>query len=465
MVTGLKHNHRDSKFSVLVRWLEKPRAEIRDALEGPLIRNAASLYGSTIITSFLGFFYWFIAARMATAQAVGIASAVQSAAQFIAIVCVLGLSTFVISELAIDKTQARSLMLTAAILVGTLAAVISAGVGVVFQFFSTSISEGVVGSIGILVFVLLAVLSTTLLVLDDACIGLLRGDLQLRRNAVFAIGKLILLPLLTTVWASQSGIELVVAWTGGLIASMLLLVFELRRLTEGQSTRLDFQNIFGKRHLMFRHHWLNLSIQSPRLVFPVLVALIVGPTANAAFTATILVVGVVQMIPNLLSTVLFALAPGDEESLRREVRKTMRISLVLSIASAPCFFIFSDLILRLFGPNYVVASTAMGILGLSTYPYAMKSHYVAIARVQGNMQRAVIRTMAGACFEVGLAAAGGALHGLTGVAIGILVALSLEALVYAPTVFGVLRTAPEPEKETSDIEEGQSGVSERKQNR
>ena len=125
---------------------------------------------------------------------------------------------------------------------------------------------------------------------------------------------------------------------------MLVLVLELGRLTEGQSSRLDFQNILRKRHLMFRHHWLNISIQSPRLVFPVIVALIVGPTANAAFTAAILVVGVVQMIPNLLSTVLFALAPGDEESLRREVRRTMRISLVLSIVSASCFFIFSHLI-------------------------------------------------------------------------------------------------------------------------
>jgi O-antigen/teichoic acid export membrane protein len=445
---GPKDTQGSSMSSALLRRLEKPLAEVRDALEGPLIRNAASLYGSTIITSFLGFFYWFIAARLATAQAVGIASAVQSAAQFIAIFCVLGLSTFVISELAIDKMQARSLMLTAAVIVGLLSALVSAGVGVIFQFFSTSISDGVAGLTGVLVFVILAVLSTVLLVLDDACIGLLRGDLQLRRNAVFAVGKLVLLPLLITVWAAQSGIELVVAWTAGLMVSMLVLVLELGRLTEGQSSRLDFQNLIRKRHLMFRHHWLNISIQSPRLVFPVVVALIVGPAANAAFTAAMLVVGVVQMIPNLLSTVLFALAPGDEESLRREVRRTMRISLVLSVASAPCFFIFSGLILRLFGPNYVVASTAMGILGLSTYPYALKSHYVSIARVQGKMQQAVLRTMAGACFEVGLAAAGGALYGLTGVAIGITLALSLEALVYAPAVFEVLRVPPESENNT-----------------
>jgi O-antigen/teichoic acid export membrane protein len=419
--------------------LRIPLTEAKNALEGPLIRNAASLYGSTVITSFLGFFYWFIAARMVSAQAVGIASAVQSSAQFISIFCVLGLSTFVISELAIDKARARSLMLTTATGVGALTVVVSVGVGVILQFSSSAISEGVAGFVGILVFVLLAALSTVLLVLDDACIGLLRGDLQLRRNAVFAVSKLALLPILIALWASQTGVELVVAWTAGLAISTLVLIFELGKLTKGQSSRLDFRNLFDKRRLMFRHHWLNLSIQSPRLIFPVLVALIVSPRANAAFTATLLVVGIVQTIPNLLSTVLFALAPGDDVALRREVRKTMRISLVLSLASAPCFFIFADLILRLFGRNYATASIAMGFLGLSTYPYAIKSHYVAIARVQGRMQKAVFLTLGGAALEMALAAIGGVLHGLTGVAVGILVALSLEALAYSPTVFGVLR--------------------------
>ena len=421
-------------------FLGRTLTEAKTALEGPLIRNAASLYGSTIITSFLGFFYWFIAARLASPRAVGIASAVQSAAGFISIFCVLGLSTFVISELALDKTSARSLMLTASVGVGALAAVAAAGVGIALQYASSAISLGVAGLVGILVFIVLSALSTVLLVLDDACIGLLRGDLQLRRNAIFAISKLVLLPILIVVWASSAGVELVVAWTAGLAISTLVLIVELRSLTTGQSSRFDLRNIFDKRRLMFRHHWLNLSIQSPRLVFPVLVALIVGPKANAAFTAALLVVGIVQMIPNLLSTVLFALAPGDEESLRREVRKTMRISLVVSLASAPFFFIFSTLILKTFGSHYEIASTAMGFLGLGIYPYAIKSHYVAIARVQGRMQRAVLWTMGGAFLEVALAAVGGKVHGLTGVAVGILIALLLEAGVYSPTVFGLLGT-------------------------
>jgi hypothetical protein len=47
--------------------------------------------------------------------------------------------------------------------------------------------------------------------------------------------------------------------------------------------------------------------------------------------------------------------------------------------------------------------------------------------------------MGGAFLEAGFAAAGGALYGLTGVAVGIFIAFVLEEIVYAPTVFRVLR--------------------------
>jgi O-antigen/teichoic acid export membrane protein len=417
----------------------RPIADVKNAVEGPVVRNAASLYGTTIVTSILGFVYWFVAARMASAQAVGTASAVQSAAQFLSIFCLLGLNTLLISELSSDRRKARTLMITAAVGVGIASLVISAGVGIGLMRLSSGIREGLNGPAGIIVFALLCALSTVLLVLDDACIGLLRGDLQLMRNAVFAVTKLALLPILIVIWASPSGLELVVAWLAGLIVSLVTLGFRLAKLTAGQASRLAFKSLFAMRRLMAGHHWLNLSIRAPTLILPVLVAVIVGPKANAAFTAAFLVVSFVNIIPSLLSTVLFALAPGDEATLRREVRKTMKLCLPVALVSAPFFIIFSGQILRIFGPHYVTATAALAILGLTTYPAVIKAHYVAIARVRGQMQQAAFRTMVGACLEVGFAAAGATIYGLTGLALGFLVATTTEAVIFSRTVFGVLR--------------------------
>jgi O-antigen/teichoic acid export membrane protein len=434
-----------SPLTLRARWLVKPMAGVKNTLEGPIVRNAAALYGTTIITSILGFVYWFVAARLASANAVGTASAVQSAAQFLGIFCVIGLNTVLISELAADKSQARSLMLTAAAGVGVVAYIVSAGVGVGLAAVSPALRQGLSGPGGILIFAVLSALTTVLVLLDDACIGLLRGDLQLRRNAVFAVSKLAILPVLIWAWATQSGIELVVAWMLGLLISLITLAIQLAKLTRGQSSRLDLGRIVEKRKLVMSHHWLNLSIQSPRLILPVLVAIINGPAANAAFTAAFLVVSFINVIPSQLSTVLFALAPGDETDLRVQVRKTMRICLVISIATAPIFVIFAGLILKIFGHDYVTATVALAILGFATYPQTIKAHYVAIARVRGRMQRAALWTLVGGCLEVGFSAVGAEWHGLTGLAVAYLIAASLEALLFSPSVFGVVRKKSDPE--------------------
>jgi O-antigen/teichoic acid export membrane protein len=348
--------------------------------------------------------------------------------------------------LSADKQHARSLILTAAAAVGIVSLIFSAVVAVGLQSLSSAIREGVHGPVGLLVFALLSCLTTVLLVLDDACIGLLRGDLQLKRNAVFAVSKLALLPILIWAWSSRSGIELVVAWLAGLAISSMTLGLQLRKLTRGQPSRLEFRRLLEKRHLMVGHHWLNLSIQAPRLILPVLVVLIIGPSANAAFTAAFLVVSFVNVIPSQLSTVLFALAPGDEAALRHQVRKTMRICRLLSLVSAIFFFIFAGLILRVFGHDYVQATTALIIVGLTTYPQSLKAHYVAIARVRGRMQLAAFRTTVGASLEIGLAAAGAHVHGLTGLAVGYLVATLTEAVLFSRSVFGVLRAAHAPRR-------------------
>ena len=429
------------------RWLARPIAETRAVLEGPVVRNAAYLYGTTIVTSALGFLYWFVAARMVPIRAVGIASAIQSAARLLSIFCVLGLNTLLISELPRGRRHARSLILSAAAAVGVFTLAVSGLVGIGLGTLSTSLHSGLSDSSGVIVFALLSVFTTVMLVLDDSCIGLLRGDLQLKRNTIFAVSKLLLLPLLIRVWPNPAGTELEVAWLSGLIISLIFLARWLGQLTSGQSSRLDFRQLITKRRLMLGHHSLNISIESSGLIMPVLVATIVGAGANAAYTVAMLIASFVNIIPFHLSTVLFAISPGDEATLTREVPKTMRICLVLAIVSAPFFVLFSGTILAFFGPNYELASSALLILGFNTYPLAIKAHYVAISRVQGRMKRAALRTMVGAFLEVGFAAAGAVIYGVTGVAMGLFTALLMEAVLYFPVVFGVLRIARMGSKE------------------
>jgi F0F1-type ATP synthase membrane subunit c/vacuolar-type H+-ATPase subunit K len=60
------------------------------------------------------------------------------------------------------------------------------------------------------------------------------------------------------------------------------------------------------------------------------------------------------------------------------------------------------------------------------------------------MQNAALWTLVGGSLEVGFAAVGAIEHGLTGLAVAYLIAATLEAIFYSPSVFGVLRKTKEP---------------------
>jgi O-antigen/teichoic acid export membrane protein len=174
------------------------------------------------------------------------------------------------------------------------------------------------------------------------------------------------------------------------------------------------------------------------------VAITIGAQANASFTAALLLATFVNIIPVHLSTVLFALVPGDEVRLHLEVKRTMRLCLFLALVSAPAFALTARLLLGLFGSSYQDATGALIVLGFTTYPLAIKAHYAAIARVRGRMQRAAFWTIAAAFLEIGLATAGGYRFGLTGVAGGYFAALGIESVFFFPTVFRVIRPTSSP---------------------
>jgi O-antigen/teichoic acid export membrane protein len=413
------------------------------AAESPVLRGAASLYGSTITTSALGFLFWLVAARLLAPSAVGSGSAAQSAAQLIATVGLLGLGTLTIAELSVDRTEARSLIAAASVVAATVSAGAALIAGLTLSHTTGRLAPSVGGVVPLVMFALLAGTTAAGLIADDACIGLLRGRIQLTRNTVFAAGKLALLPIAIYALDLRHGEEIVLVWLIATVPSLVLAY----RLIGGEaigSWRPDFANLVAKRRLIWSHHLLNVAVIGPRLLAPVVVAAVVSPSANAGFYTASLITGFVNIIPAQLSIALFAVKPGDAEALTKETRITMRLCVVLSVLSGLFFLFASHGILELFRRTYVSAAPAMAVLGFVTLPSAVKAHYVAIARVQGRMAQAARLATLAAAGEITGVLVGATTRGVTGTAVGLLIAYIVEALLFGPTVVRVLRGPRSP---------------------
>lgn len=415
-----------------------PRSAARAIAQKPVLVNAASLFGSTMITSALGFCYWVVASRLFPIHSVGIAAAAVSAMQLLATFGIFGLGTLIIGELADSRSPMG--FVSAAALVASFASLV---LGIIYVALSPELSTELGplghGILGPALFAGGVAVTGATLVIDQASIGVNRGGLQLARNGVFSLVKLLLLPAGMLLPSGQTANVIYGAWLLGNVISLATFWIHARRTDFKPHLRPAFRSVAAVRNTALAHHWLNVAAQAPRLLLPVLVAATLSPELNAAFYTAVLIVSFASIIPAHLATALFALPPGHMNRLASELRSTLRVSVVVSVVSAAGFALVAGPCLSVFGSEYLTATNAMMVLGLSTLPFTVKVHYAAVSRVRGRLKRCAWISTVGGLLELTLCYLGAKHAGLTGVSVGLVLALTLEAAVLWPTVASAAR--------------------------
>lgn len=401
-----------------------------------ILSNSGSLIGTTAVTSGLGFIYWWLAARLFPATAIGLASAAISAMMLLGLIGTLGLGPLLIGELSCHSREAGSLITTALLVVG----IISGALGVVFAAVAPDLSA-TLGSLSqkyasAAVFALGVALTAMTLVFDQAVIGLLRGELQLWRNALFSVIKLVALWIAGVWFVDHSGLTIYVTWIAGILASLMILasVAMLRgvRLVYSPDPRLIRE--LGR--IALEHHMLNLALQAPGLLLPIVVTILLSAATNASFYAAWMIAAFAFVVPGHLATVLYAVGMGDASMMPQKARTTLRLSLVFGFAASIALFLCADLVLRAFGAEYAKqAEWCLRILGLGIFPLIIKNHYVAIRRVRGQIGSTAAAMLLGALLELIFGALGATVGGLPGLSLGWVIAVCVEAVLAASVVY------------------------------
>jgi O-antigen/teichoic acid export membrane protein len=401
-----------------------------------LLANASSLAGTTVVTSALGFAYWAYAARLFSETAVGYGSAAVSVMTLLGTVGMLGFGTLLIGEL--PRRVARAELIAAALFASAIGSLIlGLGFSIAAPMFSSRFN-GMIGTLsGTAILVAGVVLTGVTLVFDQATIGLLRGDIQLWRNVVFSVVKLLALPVMAVGLHDSAGLGITASWVAAMALSLIPAI--LQRMLTGRRTivKPDWRVLQRLGKTTLAHNWLNLSISIPRSLIPVLVTITVSPSANAAFYAAWTLSGFLYIIPTHLSTVLFALAAADPKTIARKLRFTLRLSVLIGIPGMIVMALCANQALRIFGPDYArVATVPLLLLVLGYLPTIPKTHYIAVSRATGRIARAAALLSTTAAVEVGAASVGGIYDGVRGLTVAFLGVLFLEGLI---TIYPVYR--------------------------
>ena len=230
-------------------------------------------------------------------------------------------------------------------------------------------------------------LTAATLVLDQAVLGLQRGGLQLWRNAIFAVVKLLALVPAGLLLAHSFALGIYATWATGLAISLLWLTGHA--LLHGLRLRDCLPRwglLRGLGKAALEHHFLNLALQAPGLVMPMIVTATLSSAQNAYFYTAWMVVGFVYVPPIALSIALFAAAANDPEALARRLRFTLKAAAGFGLAANLVLLLGARPILGIFGLDYgTSASALLQIIGLAVFPLIVKDHFVALCRINGRV--------------------------------------------------------------------------------
>ena len=396
---------------------------------------SASLVSTYAITSVLGLAFWLVAARQFPIGSVGVAGASVATMLLLGTLGTCGLGTLLIARLPhTEQGRRRVLVRTALALAGAVGFVLAA----VVPF--AAIAVGITGLRSITgtpataaLFAVGTALMAIAIVVDQAVLVIGNGNLQLERNSVASLAKLVFLVALAA--AGQSGgMAIFLAWTLGTLVSLPLVAWRTRggRALAAPGRLLDRTTLRGLGGQALSHHSLNTALQAPLQLLPLLVLIGVSAESNGVFSTALQVTGAIFALPFAIAVALFASARGDERDLLDRIRLTLPLSLGISLLGNLVLFPLAGPVLSLFGAEYSAQGVeVLRILALAGLPFVVKDHFVALRRVQGRTTEATAVMVGTGALELAAAAVGLALDGLVGLCVWWLGALLVEALVLA----------------------------------
>jgi O-antigen/teichoic acid export membrane protein len=388
-----------------------------------VVKNSIALTLGGASAAVLGFAYWWLAARSFPPEAVGVASALISTMGLVGLFGEAGFGTILVGETLRHGDRGPGLIAAALLAAFAMAAALGlASAGLLAHYGWATTTGGVL-------FVAGCALTGLSLVLDQAFIGALRSTLQLYRNIAFSALKLLLLiGAASGMFVHADGTAIVLTWVVGLGASVLLIGPYAHRNCVCALCLPDFRLLSALIPKVIGHHLLNLATQAPALLLPLLVSLLLSPTVNAAFYASLMVLNIALMAPAALTTVLYTVGMTDPAALAQRLRFSLWVSAIFALVMGICLYFFAGIILGVFNPAYpAMAASSLQLFGFGLLGGSIKYHYILLTRVRNRMSIVAAYFAIGGGLELIFAAVGSQIGGLQGLTIGWLLVILVEA--------------------------------------
>ncbi len=351
-----------------------------------LYRNAFYLMISPFVIAVLGFVFWVLAARIHSAEEVGLASATIAVASMLAVVANLGLGPGMIRYLPRADSRANEIVnssLTLTSLVSIVAAVIFlAGLGV----WSPKLVFLRENPGYIIAFIVFACANTLSILLSSTFVAWRRSEFFLANGLIAGIVKV---PLLVLLVMLMDSFGIFASWGIALSVALLLCLFVfLPRVQNRYRPRITVR--WGVLKEMMRFSFANYVANSllvaPGFLFPLMVVNLAGAEANAYFYSAWLISSILFGLSTATSLSLFAEGSHDESALEANVRRAVKLTFLILVPGVVLIVALADKVLLAFGDSYFQnAVVLLRTLAAASAFVAVNNIFLGVMRVRKRL--------------------------------------------------------------------------------
>ncbi|MFF3202943.1 lipopolysaccharide biosynthesis protein [Streptomyces sp. NPDC002962] len=410
-----------------------------------LFKNAYFLMLSTGVSAVLGLGFWLVAARYYSEEAVGQGSAAIAAMRLLASITATTMIGAVVRFVPRAGRATGSLVWRAYAASSVVVAVAAFAFLLTLDLWGATYAPLGTAAAGT-AFVIACVAWALLTLQDGVLTGLRRSGWVPVGNAVFSVGKLILLAVCATALPT---LGIFVSWAVAIAFSTLPLGWLIfRRLIPRQAA--------ADRHLeppRLRELGRFLAGDSLGALFslaminllPVMVAVRFSAAENGYFYVAYTVGGTMEFMAINMASSLTAHASHDPRQLAEGVRGALRRMTLLLVPVVLVLVVFAPQILLPFHEDYAEhGTTVLRLLAAGALPRVVVELYIGVLRVQGRT--GVLAALQGAMctLVLGSAALLFAPAGIAGAGWAVLISMTLIAAVSAVGLRSALRRNDRP---------------------
>jgi O-antigen/teichoic acid export membrane protein len=286
---------------------------LKRAQRTPVASGAALLFANTLISATLSVLFWALAARLYDLAAIGLTTAMISAATLVATIANLGISGAIVRFLPVIGKHTRRLCIVATLIPGTLALAIS-GIMILTPLQQTIVAPGGVQLLAALIPVVAAAGIGVVMVQDSMFIARRQTGMVLLRGIASILIRFALLAPLAGLGALGLSIGFV---AGTLVALLIGGGVWANSQGKGQET-ISLRQIAaysGSQYIS------GLLTQAPQMIYPVLVAAQVSHVAAGAFGFAWMAATLVMALPPAAANVLLTQLVRDPNATELQVRR------------------------------------------------------------------------------------------------------------------------------------------------